>query len=68
MEYQIEKIGVLTFNKGISLGKTSEYSCAAELTKKLSTRGLYLSKEYRLWASIENALRNTQLLAEIYRE
>ena len=35
---QIEKFGVLTFNKGVGLGKKGEYSYAAERTKKRSTR------------------------------
>lgn len=50
---QIEKFGVLTFNKGVGLGKTGEYSYAAERTKKRSTRRLYQSRKYRLWATLE---------------
>lgn len=48
-ENQIEKFGVLTF----SLGKTGEYSYAAERTKKRSTRRLYQARKYRLWATLE---------------
>lgn len=52
-ENQIEKVGVLTFNKGVGLGKTGEYSYAAERTKKRSTRRLYQARKYRLWATLE---------------
>lgn len=55
-ENQIEKFGVLTFNKGVGLGKTGEYSYAAERTKKRSTRRLYQSRKYRLWATLENLI------------
>ncbi len=55
-ENQIEKVGVLTFNKGVGLGKTGEYSYAAERTKKRSTRRLYQSRKYRLWATLENLI------------
>lgn len=50
---QIEKFGVLTFNKGVGLGKTGEYSYAAERTKKRSTRRLYQARKYRLWATLD---------------
>lgn len=50
---QIEKTGVITFNKGVGLGKTGEYSYAAERTKKRSARRLYQSRKYRLWATLE---------------
>lgn len=53
---QIEKFGVLTFNKGVGLGKTGEYSYAAERTKKRSTRRLYQSRKYRLWATLEHLI------------
>lgn len=50
---QIEKFGVLTFNKGVGLGKTGEYSYAAERTKKRSTRRLYQARKYRLWSTLD---------------
>ncbi len=50
---QIEKFGVLTFNKGVGLGKTGEYSYAAERTRSRSTRRLYQARKYRLWATLE---------------
>ncbi len=55
-ENQIEKFGVLTFNKGVGLGKTGEYSYAAERTKKRSTRRLYQARKYRLWATLEHLI------------
>ncbi len=55
-ENQIEKFGVLTFNKGVGIGKTGEYSYAAERTKKRSTRRLYQSRKYKLWATLENLI------------
>jgi CRISPR-associated endonuclease Csn1 len=58
-ENQIEKFGVLTFNKGVGLGKTGEYSYAAERTKKRSTRRLYQSRKYRLWATLEILINNS---------
>lgn len=50
---QIEKAGVITFNKGVGNSKTGEYSYAAERTKKRSTRRLYQSRKYRIWATLE---------------
>jgi CRISPR-associated endonuclease Csn1 len=50
---QIEKFGVLTFNKGVGKDKSGEYSFAAERTKKRSTRRLYQARKYRLWATLE---------------
>lgn len=52
-ENQVEKVGVITFNKGVGIGKTGEYSFAAERTKKRSTRRLYQARKYRLWATLE---------------
>lgn len=53
---QIEKFGVLTFNKGVGVGKTGEYSYAAERTKKRSTRRLYQARKYRLWATLKHLI------------
>jgi len=55
-ENQIEKFGVLTFNKGVGLGKTGEYSYAADRTKKRSTRRLYQARKYRLWATLKHLI------------
>lgn len=56
MTNQIEKFGVITFNKGVGNGKTGEYSYAAERTKKRSTRRLYQARKYRLWATLEHLI------------
>lgn len=53
VENQIEKIGVITFTKGIGNSKTGEYSYAAERTKRRSTRRLYQSRKYRLWSTLD---------------
>lgn len=53
---QIEKFGVLTFKKGVGLGKTGEYSYAAERTKKRSVRRLYQARKYRLWQTLEHLI------------
>jgi CRISPR-associated endonuclease Csn1 len=53
---QIEKFGVITFKKGVGLGKTGEYSYAAERTKKRSTRRLYQSRKYRLWTTLQHLI------------
>ena len=53
IQNQIEKFGVITFNKGVGVGKTGEYSYAAERTKKRSVRRLYQARKYRLWATLE---------------
>ncbi len=50
---QIEKIGVLTFNKGVGKDKSGEYSFAAKRTKKRSTRRLYQARKYRLWDTLK---------------
>lgn len=51
-ENQMEKFGVITFNKGVGNSKTGEYSYAAERTQKRSTRRLYQSRKYRLWNTL----------------
>ena len=57
-ENQIDKFGVITFNKGVGSGKTGEYSFAAERTKRRSTRRLYQARKYRLWATLEILITN----------
>lgn len=56
-ENQIEKYGVLTFNKGVGVGKTGEFSYAAERTKKRSMRRLYQSRKYRLWSTLAELIK-----------
>lgn len=53
---QIEKFGALTYNKGVGIGKTGEYSYAAERTKRRSTRRLYQARKYRLWATLAHLI------------
>ncbi|HEX2934421.1 MAG TPA: HNH endonuclease domain-containing protein, partial [Bacteroidales bacterium] len=50
---QIEKYGVIIFEKGVGEGKSGEFSFAAERTKKRSSRRLYQSRKYRLWKTLE---------------
>ena len=56
-ENQIENVGVLTFNKGVGIDKTGEYSYAAQRTSKRSTRRLYQARKYRLWATLETLIK-----------
>ena len=56
IENQIEKFGVLTFNKGVGIDKTGEFSYAANRTKKRSTRRLYQARKYRLWKTLEHLI------------
>ena len=56
IQNQIEKFGVITFKKGVGIGKSGEYSYAAERTKKRSTRRLYQARKYRLWATLEHLI------------
>lgn len=53
---QITHFGVLTFNKGVGVGKTGEFSYAAERTKKRSARRLYQARKYRLWKTLEHLI------------
>jgi CRISPR-associated endonuclease Csn1 len=54
---QIEKVGVVTFNKGVGTNKNGEFSYAAERTKKRSIRRLYQARKYRLWSTLEILIR-----------
>lgn len=55
---QLEKFGVVLFNKGIGETKGVEYSYAAERTKKRSTRRLYQARKYRIWATLDVLIKN----------
>ena len=50
---QIEKTGVITFNKGVGRDKSGEYSFAAKRTSKRATRRLYQARKYRLWDTLK---------------
>ncbi len=56
---QIEKFGVITFPTGVGKDDYGRYtkSYAAERTKKRSTRRLYQSRKYRLWATLEHLIK-----------
>ncbi len=45
--------GVYTFKKGVGEGKSGEFSFAAERTKNRSSRRLYNSRRYRIWATLD---------------
>jgi CRISPR-associated endonuclease Csn1 len=55
---QIEKYGVVIFEKGVGEGKSGEFSFAAERTKKRSTRRLYQARKYRIWKTLEILIKN----------
>jgi CRISPR-associated endonuclease Csn1 len=55
---QIEKYGVITFEKGIGEGKSGEFSFAAQRTSKRSLRRLYQARKYRLWKTLEILIDN----------
>ncbi|MEO6330033.1 MAG: type II CRISPR RNA-guided endonuclease Cas9 [Ginsengibacter sp.] len=57
-ENQIEKFGVITFNKGVGSEKGVEYSFAAERTKNRSLRRRYEAHKYKLWATLEILITN----------
>ena len=58
LENQFEKYGVFTFKKGVGSGKSGEFSYAAERTKHRSSRRLYQSRKYRIWATLEVLINN----------
>jgi len=53
---QIEKVGVITFNKGVGSGKTGEYSYAGQRTMKRAARRLHQARKYRIWATLEHLI------------
>lgn len=50
---QLEYYGSIIFKSGVGNGKSGEYSFAAERTKYRSTRRLYQSRKYRIWATLK---------------
>ncbi|MCX8144239.1 MAG: hypothetical protein N3F62_08310, partial [Bacteroidia bacterium] len=50
---QLNKFGVVTFNKGVGEKKNNECSLAAERTKHRSVRRLYQSRKYKLWNTLK---------------
>lgn len=55
---QFDWYGVTTFNKGVGVGKSGEFSYAAERTKNRSVRRLNQARKYRLWATLEVLIIN----------
>lgn len=49
---QMEYYTSIIFPSGVGTGKSGEYSYAAERTKYRSTRRLYQSRKYRIWATL----------------
>ena len=49
---QMEYYSSVIFKSGVGNGKNGEYSYAAERTKFRSTRRLYQSRKYRIWATL----------------
>lgn len=49
---QLEYYTSIIFPSGVGTGKSGEYSYAAERTKHRSTRRLYQSRKYRIWATL----------------
>lgn len=50
---QLEYYTSIIFPSGVGTGKSGEYSYAAERTKHRSTRRLYQSRKYRIWATLK---------------
>ena len=55
---QLEYFSSVIFKSGVGNGKTGEFSYAAERTKKRSTRRLYMSRKYRIWATLKLLIEN----------
>ncbi|MBK6938306.1 MAG: hypothetical protein IPH18_16685 [Chitinophagaceae bacterium] len=53
IENQIEKFGVLTFNKGVGIGKTGEYSMLQKEQKTFYLSFIPILK-YRLWGNFRD--------------
>lgn len=50
---QLEYYTSIIFPSGVGTNKSGEYSYAAERTKHRSTRRLYQSRKYRIWATLK---------------
>lgn len=50
---QIEYETSIIFKSGVGVGKSGEFSYAAERTKYRSSRRLYQSRKYRIWATLK---------------
>lgn len=50
---QLEYFESIIFDSGVGIGKTGEFSYAAERTKHRSLRRNYMARKYRLWATLQ---------------
>jgi len=50
---QLEYFSSFIFPSGVGIGKSGEFSYAAQRTEARSTRRLYQSRRYRIWATLE---------------
>ena len=55
---QIEYINSIIFQSGVGKEKSGEFSFAAKRTEKRSTRRLYQSRKYRIWATLKLLIEN----------
>lgn len=52
-EEQLERFAVTRFKSGVGNGQSGEFSYAAERTSHRSSRRLYQSRKYRIWATLK---------------
>lgn len=57
-ENEFDWYGVYTFKKGVGIGKSGEFSFAAERTKHRSPRRLYNARRYRKWETLKILIEN----------
>lgn len=55
---QLEYFSSIIFKKGVGIGKSGEYSYAAERTKNRSTRRLYQARKYRIWETLDILMKH----------
>jgi CRISPR-associated endonuclease Csn1 len=55
---QLEYFSSVIFKSGVGKGKSGEFSYAAQRTSKRSTRRLYQSRKYRIWATLKLLIEN----------
>lgn len=54
---QLEYFSSIIFQKGVGIGKSGEFSYAAERTKNRSARRLYQARKYRIWETLDVLLK-----------
>lgn len=55
---QLDYFSSVIFKSGVGRGKSGEFSYAAQRTSKRSTRRLYQSRKYRIWATLKLLIDN----------